>query len=430
MRHAALRRDLRRWRTAGIITEEQAEAIARLEAPLDSPRRLRTRTGAVAEIVGYVGAILAVVGLGLIVARSWADLHTPLRLTGSAALAMALGLGGGWVHETAAAQRRLRWFLWLASTAATGLFVAVGTRALGSAPPSTEAVVLATSVAVGVQAGALWRGRFRPVQELTTLGAGVVALGAVSRLVGSPAWMAVGVWLGAISLLALGLSRRIATRVVAETTGAVALGVAIVMFLNFSRGPGGLLGVASASALLAAAALPEQIPTRREARALAITGVLGLALALPSVLSYFAERAGLVTGGLVWLVGASVLLIGLTVPLRGGRLARAAGSLATLGGAALVAAQYPNRAPIIGLVTAVGLLVLGARPGELGETAVGALGLLVNVPWLIVRLFPGQVRAPLVTLVTGALLVGLAVVWARERTHTPHGRSPGGRLRR
>ena len=429
-RRGSLARQLERWRRAGIITNEQVAAITRLEVREPAPPRA-SRSAVVAESVGYVGGILAVVGLGLIVARYWANLNTPVRLVGSSVLALALGLGGGRVAEAAGASwQRLRWFLWLASTAAAGLFAFVATR-VGNPAPRAEVVVLVTALVVGVLSFALWRGRFRPVQEMTTLGAGVVALGAVSRLVGTPTWMSVGVWVGAAIVLALSIGRLVPTRIVAEIVGAFALLVAAIMLLNHSTGPGGLLNLVGAVALLAVAASPRVVPARADAILLAVTGAVVIAQSTPVTLSYFAERAGLVTGGLVWLVGASGLLVGATMPMRAERLARWVGSLSMLGGAAIIAGEYPDRAPIVGLVTAVGLLVLGTRPGGLGESVIGAVGLLVNVPWLIIRLFPGQVRAPLVTLITGVLFVALALalVLAREHAHAPHGHAPRRRLR-
>jgi hypothetical protein len=49
----------------------------------------------------------------------------------------------------------------------------------------------------------------------------------------------------------------------------------------------------------------------------------------------------------------------------------------------------------------------------------GALGLLGNVPWAIAHFFPGEGRAPLLVLVSGVLLVAVAILLARM----------GGRLR-
>ncbi len=425
----SLSQQLERWRRAGVITSEQVAAITRLEVS-EPPPTHAPRSAVVAEAVGYVGGILAVVGLGLIVARYWADLNTPVRLAGSGVLALGLGLGGGWVSETMGApRRRLRWFLWLASTAAAGLFAFVATRAVSGTPSRAEIVVLVTALVVGLLSVALWRGRFRPLQESTTLGAGVVAIGAASRLAGTPTWMSVGVWVAAAVILALAIGRLVPTRLVADVVGAAALCVAAIMLINHSTGPGGLLSLAGAITLLSVTAVPRLVPARSDTLILAVTGAVVIAQSAPVTLSYFAERAGLVTGGLVWLIGVTALFIGATMPIRGARLARWAGSLSALGGAAIIAAQYPDRAPAVGLVTAIGLLVLGTRPGELGESVIGAIGLLVNVPWLIVRLFPGQVRAPLVTLITGVLFVALALVLAREHSHTPHGHSPGGRLR-
>jgi hypothetical protein len=44
----------------------------------------------------------------------------------------------------------------------------------------------------------------------------------------------------------------------------------------------------------------------------------------------------------------------------------------------------------------------------------GSIGLLVNVPWAIARFFPGQGRAPLLIMVSGVLIVLIAVMMARS----------------
>ncbi len=427
-RPEGLAADLERWRAAGLVTDEQVHSILAFTAPPPRSATRPSRSGVIAEAVGYVGAILAVVGLGLIVARYWSDLHTPVRLAGGALVALGLVVAGALVPEDAPARRRLRWSLWLAGTAAVGLVTVVAVRA-ALAAPRPETVVLVTALAVGLASGLLWRGRTRPVQAATTLGALVTALGALSRLVGTPTAMAVGVWLGALALLALGIARRVPARPVAEVVGAISLYAGVVMFLNVSPGAGGLLSVAGALALLGVVASPRVHLGRAELALLTATGAVVLAQSAAPTLFYFDERAGLVTGGLVWLVGASAILLGATMPMRAPRLAQWAGAVATLGGAALVAGQYPSHAPIIGALTAVGLLVLGTRPGGLGESLIGALGLLVNVPWLIVRFFPGEVRAPLVTLITGALFVALALVLNHERIRGRGGSARHGRVR-
>jgi hypothetical protein len=84
-----------------------------------SPRAAR-RTGvrSVAEALGYLGGMLATIGLVLAVAQYWPDLALAGRLGISAAGAVVLLVAGWLVPEHAEpALARLRWFLWLASTA-------------------------------------------------------------------------------------------------------------------------------------------------------------------------------------------------------------------------------------------------------------------------------------------------------------------------
>jgi hypothetical protein len=53
-------------------------------------------------------------------------------------------------------------------------------------------------------------------------------------------------------------------------------------------------------------------------------------------------------------------------------------------------------------------------PGRVLFTLVGLLGMLINVPWAINTFFPGEGRAPLLILVSGALIVAVAVWLARQ----------------
>ncbi len=90
------------------------------------------------------------------------------------------------------------------------------------------------------------------------------------------------------------------------------------------------------------------------------------------------------------------------------------GGLALIGGAALTGAQWSNFAPLFGLATALTLLVIGMLPGRVVYSLIGSLGLLINVPWTISTFFPGEGRAPLLILVSGMLIVVVAVLLARQ----------------
>jgi hypothetical protein len=47
-------------------------------------------------------------------------------------------------------------------------------------------------------------------------------------------------------------------------------------------------------------------------------------------------------------------------------------------------------------------------------SVLGSVGMLVNVPWIIVWFFPGEGRVPLLTLISGALILAVAVLLARQ----------------
>ena len=86
-------------------------------ARLPAPDR---RIPAYAEALGYLGGVLALAGLTLLVASYWPDMSTSFRLALSLVTTVALVGGGALVHEHAVdpALARLRWFLWMLSSAA------------------------------------------------------------------------------------------------------------------------------------------------------------------------------------------------------------------------------------------------------------------------------------------------------------------------
>ena len=75
---------LGRWVAADVLSVEQADAILAYErsvAPAPVPAEAgRRRVPPVAEALGYLGGILAVVGIVLLVARYWPDMADALRL--------------------------------------------------------------------------------------------------------------------------------------------------------------------------------------------------------------------------------------------------------------------------------------------------------------------------------------------------------------
>ena len=126
------------------------------------------------------------------------------------------------------------------------------------------------------------------------------------------------------------------------------------------------------------------------------------------------SKAGGATGVATWATGGALMAVGARRLLRAPVVAELIGGLGLIGGAALTATQWPSFAPLFGLGTAAVLLVIGMLPGRVLYSLFGSVGLLINVPWTINRFFPGEGRAPLLILVSGVLIVAVAVGLARQ----------------
>jgi len=419
--------ELSRWVAAGLLSAEQSAAIlaheraaqalaatpptAALPVPpsLPSPPR---RIPAAAEALGYLGGMLAIIGIGLVVRQYWHDMTTAGRLALSGAGALALGVAGAMVHEHAdPALARLRSFLWLASTAVTALFAGVLVAdALGGAPTT---VVVACAGAVALESGLLWRGQELPLQELTLFGALVVFAGALVAEVASRGPVGLTVWAVGAVLVLLGLQRRVPLPLLAEVPGAVAVIVGAVLVATIWTAFGLLFALATATALMALAAVPGLASERADELVLAVIGGIALVGLVPSALGYFTPHAALATGLATWVVGAALILIGSRRLVRLPVVVEVIGGVTLLGGAALTGVQVHGFAPVFGIVTSVGLVALGMLPGQVLLSLLGSLGLLVFVPWTIGWFFPGKGRVPLLILVSGAMIIIVAVLLAR-----------------
>ncbi len=414
---------LDRWVGAGLVTAEQRDAILTYEQalatapppPAPAPARpARTRRiPAVAEALGYLGGMLAVIGLLLVVAQYWPDMATASRLLLSGVATVAL-LAAGFASPEATdpAWARLRWFLWLAGTVTAALFAGVLT--LDGLEVADETVALACAGTVTMLSLVLWRGHERPVQQLTTLAGAVVAVGTFFAVVSTTGVAGVAVWLAGAALLAVGLRRVIpTTTVVTVLVGAVALLAGAALMVNPWPGVGLLLVVASGLGLLALAGVGDLAPEHAHRVVLVLVGGFALLQGVPSTLAYYGQHAAGVTGLVTWLLGALVLAAGARRLVRWPVPTELLGAVALLGGAALTGVQWAGFAPLFGIATAVGLVALGMLPGQVLLSLLGSVGLLINVPWAVGWYFPGEARAPLLIMVTGGLIIAIAVALTR-----------------
>jgi hypothetical protein len=423
--------DLARWVSAGLLSESQSAAIrafeeaearppARAVAAAAPARVRRAAVPVVSEALGYLGGVLALVGLVLVVGRFWPDMALAGRLALSGGGAVVLFAAGAFVREgTDPALSRLRWFLWFTSTAAAALFAGV-LAADGFDAEATETVVLACSGAVALVSGLLWWGHERPLQQLTCLGALVVFGGAVVAEVAGPAPVGLTVWASGVVLVGLGLRRGTRLPELTEAVGGVSVVVGPMIATSEWIGAGLALALASSVGLVSLAVVRGFALSRAEQVLLGAIGGLALLFVVPSNLTYFGAEAGVLTGVVVWLVGAGLVVVGARRLIRFPLVAEVLGGLALVGGAALTGAQAPGFASIFGVLTGLALVALGMVPGRVLMSVFGSLGLLINVPWLITWYFPGEGRAPVLLMVSGLLLLAIAVLLTRM----------GGRFRR
>jgi hypothetical protein len=100
-------------------------------------------------------------------------------------------------------------------------------------------------------------------------------------------------------------------------------------------------------------------------------------------------------------------------PVSSPNLLQVLGGLGLIVGSAVTGSESAGFATIFGLFVAISLIAFGMLPRHAVMSMFGLLGLLVFVPWSIAHYFPGEGRAPLMILVSGALIIVVAVVLSR-----------------
>ena len=422
--------DLDRWVQAGLLSPEQAHAVHEFEQQRRSPppdevssTRPR-RVPPVAEALGYLGGTLGIVGLVLLIARSWSGLAAPGRLGVTVAGTIVFVVAGSVVREGGdPALARLRWFLWLIATGAVGVFGGTLEQQLVDDSAGTR-TAMAAAIAVTVLSFTLRHvgsgtGR-RPVQHLTMLSGAVVTVGTTLGYLFGQSAAGLGVWVAGVILVGIGLDRRDHEPLLATMVGAVSAVVGPVLMLDQRTGVALVTELLTAATLVGLASLRTTRATSGQRTALSIVGGLALLQSLPSTIAYFAADAGVTTGLVVWAGGWLVVI---AAPHRAVRVPlplMTFGGLMTIVGAAVTGTESVAVATMAGLVTSVALLAVGTQPGRVLLSATGSLGLLVFVPWSIAHFFPGEGRAPLLILVSGVVIVVVAVLLTRL----------GGRFRR
>ena len=169
----ALREQLARWTAAGLIGADQAQRIeaAEQERLAAAPRR---RLPLIAEVLGYVGAAIAITAATVTVHQFWKNVPAAVELAVAAVIAIGL-LAAGAATRTGGdrAFGRLRSVLWLLATASITAFAAVLTHRYLHLPDRDVAVIsAATWTACAIP---LWWQTRSALQHLAAFG-GAIAL--------------------------------------------------------------------------------------------------------------------------------------------------------------------------------------------------------------------------------------------------------------
>jgi hypothetical protein len=425
----------REWVEAGLLSSEQVTAISAYERDQQDLSGQRTRTlspfsSTVPEAIGYLGGLLALGGLIALVARLWEDVSVAGRIGMTGGAALVLGVAGALIIEDrATAFTRLRAVLWTLSVVATGITVGITVNEWVSSA-KTQTVVLAVSAAVLIQAGLMWASpmwaglgttiRQRPLQLIAFLVAWPVVTGsAVAHLpgnLGQGAVRGVTVWLTGAVLVWLGLYRIAHLRLIWAVIGAIAALVGAALVASQYENLGLIFTLVTAVGILALAVIPGLVTGSSLQIALGVIAAVATWQIAPRTIGFYASEGGLATGLVTWAIGGLILVAGVRNLMRLPRVGEMLGAAVLVIGAAVIATQFTSAAILIGLMTAIGLLALGMFPGRVLASVAGSVGLLINVPWGISHFFPGEGRVPLLILITGLLILGLAVLLARRLT--------------
>jgi uncharacterized membrane protein len=300
-----LKSSLNEWVAAGLIDKNQAQAIRSHEATRSSGNRVPL----IAEALGYVGGVLALVAIIILVAESWEDIGTPAKLTLVGVVAVVFLVVGAYFKRISNdAAGRLSSFLW----------------------------------ALATFAAALWSGLFAA------------------------------------------LVLEVPDDVVPLSASLVGLGVALILY----------------------------VLSRTSLQQVVFAGAIGASVLSASI--YFDQDIE-GSGAIVWGIGLVWLFLAWRERLPPGTTAYVVGSLILLAGP-LVSMENAWWAPILGVLSAVGLVVLGVALRRVILLGLGGFGIFVYVPTAVFNYFGDAINPAVGLLISSAVLLIAALVVARLRS--------------
>src|SRR5690606_29904541 len=116
------------------------------------------------------------------------------------------------------ALRRMKWFLWLTSSAASAVF---GGVLASEWYPDSIKIPLFAAVAVALHDAALWWRRERPLQQLTFLAATSLAVGTATSLVAPDGVAGLAVWVTGAAMVWLALRHVVPIALLTLFVGAI-----------------------------------------------------------------------------------------------------------------------------------------------------------------------------------------------------------------
>jgi hypothetical protein len=299
---------LERAMESGVVTAEQAAALLAVMAAPTQPARsgepAPRRASVAIEIVGYLGAVLAMIGATTLVGQFWDDMASWSRLALVGSLAIGLWGAGAVVDESAdAVLWRLRGFLWLLSSAAAAFFAGLLGADVFEWDP--EPVAVFVGAATALQAASLWRLRDRPAQQLAFFAGLIGALAGASAWIDGPGMVGLVLWAFGVVWLVLGWRRIVRPPVIALVAAPGLMLVAAGVTGGSWESVAPLFGLITAAGLLAGGTVLKEFLVTG-------VGVAGVFVYLPmAAAEYFGETIGVP----LVLLATGVLLIGVMVVL-------------------------------------------------------------------------------------------------------------------
>jgi len=199
-----LNEQLARWTAAALIEPAQAKRISEYEAarsPVPPAQAQHRRLPLVAEVLGYVGAVIAITALVVAVRQFWPHVPAAVELAFAGSAAVLLAVAGAALRINGEpAFARLRSVLWLLATVGAAAFAAVLTdRVLRMTDDDVALVTASTWTACAIPLW--WRCRSGLLQLAMFGGSVAIVETTIGRFVDYPLDWQFGLGLWALSSL-------------------------------------------------------------------------------------------------------------------------------------------------------------------------------------------------------------------------------------